>query len=53
MQKPAPIPVTLGLLLVIAGVVLMALFAFDVGDNDTVSLGWLGLALGVLGLKIP
>jgi hypothetical protein len=44
---------TLGFGLVLAGVVLMLLYAFDVGHNDTVHLAWLGAALGILGLKIP
>lgn len=52
MNKVA-ISITPGLLLVIAGVVLILLAAFDVGANDTVSLSWLGAALAFLGVKVP
>lgn len=42
---------TIGLLLVIAGAVLMILQAFGVG-NDDFHLGWLGAAVAVVGIKI-
>jgi len=47
------INVTAGLLILLAGVVLMLLAAFDIGSNDTVSLAWLGAALAFIGVKVP
>jgi hypothetical protein len=51
---PQQIPVSpLKFVLLLAAVILFILQALGVGDNDTLHLGWLGLALGFGSFIVP
>ena len=47
------IPFGIGLIMVIAGAVMLILAAFDVATSPDFNIAWLGAAVAFIGVKIP